>query len=109
MDLLAAINPLLVVSGFFVGMLVGLTGVGGGSLIDADSRSAVRGARDDRCRDRPPLRGGNQERRHTDARPQRNGGRLCHGNGVRSREVAKIEPSFMRPQPHLATGRRLRL
>ena len=33
MDLLAAINPLLVVSGFVVGMLVGLTGVGGGSLM----------------------------------------------------------------------------
>jgi len=32
MDLFAAINPLLVVSGFVVGMLVGLTGVGGGSL-----------------------------------------------------------------------------
>jgi uncharacterized membrane protein YfcA len=33
MDLLAAISPLLVVSGFIVGMLVGLTGVGGGSLM----------------------------------------------------------------------------
>ena len=33
MDLFAAINPLLVVSGFLVGMLVGLTGVGGGSLM----------------------------------------------------------------------------
>jgi uncharacterized protein len=33
MDLFAAINPLLVVSGFAVGMLVGLTGVGGGSLM----------------------------------------------------------------------------
>ena len=33
MDLLAAINPLLVVSGFVVGMLVGLTGVGGGSAL----------------------------------------------------------------------------
>ena len=33
MDLCAAINPLLVVSGFVVGMLVGLTGVGGGSLM----------------------------------------------------------------------------
>jgi uncharacterized membrane protein YfcA len=33
MDLAAAINPLLVVSGFVVGMLVGLTGVGGGSLM----------------------------------------------------------------------------
>src|SRR5260221_7109077 len=33
MDLFAAINPLLVVSGFVVGMLVGLTGVGGGSLM----------------------------------------------------------------------------
>src|SRR5258705_8983201 len=31
MDLFAAINPLLVVSGFVVGILVGLTGVGGGS------------------------------------------------------------------------------
>ena len=33
MDLFAAINPLLVVSGFVVGMLVVLTGVGGGSLM----------------------------------------------------------------------------
>ena len=33
MDLFAAINPLLVVSGFVVGMLVGVTGVGGGSLM----------------------------------------------------------------------------
>ena len=33
MDLFAAINPILVVSGFVVGMLVGLTGVGGGSLM----------------------------------------------------------------------------
>jgi uncharacterized membrane protein YfcA len=33
MDMFAAINPLLVVSGFVVGMLVGLTGVGGGSLM----------------------------------------------------------------------------
>jgi hypothetical protein len=33
MDLFAAINPLLIVSGFVVGMLVGLTGVGGGSLM----------------------------------------------------------------------------
>ena len=33
MDLFAAINPLLVVSGFVVGMLVRLTGVGGGSLM----------------------------------------------------------------------------
>ena len=33
MDLFATINPLLVVSGFVVGMLVGLTGVGGGSLM----------------------------------------------------------------------------
>ena len=33
MDLFAVINPLLVVSGFVVGMLVGLTGVGGGSLM----------------------------------------------------------------------------
>src|ERR1700680_10752 len=33
MDLFAAINPLLVVSGFVVGFIVGLTGVGGGSLM----------------------------------------------------------------------------
>jgi uncharacterized membrane protein YfcA len=33
MDLFAAINPPLVVSGFVVGLLVGLTGVGGGSLM----------------------------------------------------------------------------
>jgi hypothetical protein len=33
MDLFAAINPRLVVSGFVVGMLVGLTGEGGGSLM----------------------------------------------------------------------------
>src|SRR5260370_7658581 len=33
MELVAAINPFLVVSGFVVGMLVGLTGVGGGSLM----------------------------------------------------------------------------
>jgi uncharacterized membrane protein YfcA len=33
MDLFATINPLLVASGFVVGMLVGLTGVGGGSLM----------------------------------------------------------------------------
>src|SRR5260370_9174693 len=33
MDLFAWINPLLDVSGFVVGMLVGLTGVGGGSLM----------------------------------------------------------------------------
>jgi hypothetical protein len=33
-----------------------------------DPRSAVPGARDDRCRDRPPLRGDNQDRRHADAR-----------------------------------------
>src|SRR6202035_678760 len=33
MDLFAAINPLLVLSGFVVGLLVGLTGVGGGSLM----------------------------------------------------------------------------
>ena len=33
MDLFASINPILVVSGFVVGMLVGLTGVGGGSLM----------------------------------------------------------------------------
>src|SRR3984893_2717003 len=33
MDLFAAINPLLVVSGFVVVMLVGLIGVGGGSLM----------------------------------------------------------------------------
>ena len=33
MDLFAALNPLLVVSGFVVGMLVGLTGVGSGSLM----------------------------------------------------------------------------
>jgi hypothetical protein len=32
-DLFAAINRLLVVSGFVVGMLIGLTGVGGGSLM----------------------------------------------------------------------------
>ncbi len=30
---MAAINPLYTISGFFVGMLVGLTGVGGGSLM----------------------------------------------------------------------------
>src|SRR6516162_11899741 len=35
---------------------------------DADSRSAVRGARDDRCRDRPPLRGNTKT-----------GGTLTHG------------------------------
>src|SRR5262249_1212431 len=33
MDLFTTINPLLVVFGFVVGMLVGLTGVGGGSLM----------------------------------------------------------------------------
>ena len=33
MDFLTAINPLSVVSGFVVGLLVGLTGVGGGSLM----------------------------------------------------------------------------
>src|SRR5260370_31693214 len=33
MELVAAINPFLVVSGFVVGMVVGLTGVGGGSLM----------------------------------------------------------------------------
>jgi len=33
MDILAAITPLSVVSGFIVGLLVGLTGVGGGSLM----------------------------------------------------------------------------
>ena len=48
---------------------------------DADSRSAVRGARDDRCRDRPPLRGDNQDRRHADARTQRNGGLARHRPG----------------------------
>jgi uncharacterized protein len=32
-DLFAAINRLLVVSSFVVGMLIGLTGVGGGSLM----------------------------------------------------------------------------
>jgi len=56
MDLFAAINPLLVVSGFVVGMLVGLTGVGGGSLM-TPILFCCSGARDDRCRDRPPLRG----------------------------------------------------
>ena len=33
MDLLTAVNPLSVLSGFVVGLLVGLTGVGGGSLM----------------------------------------------------------------------------
>src|ERR1700676_969458 len=33
MDLLAAVTPLSVLSGFVVGLLVGLTGVGGGSLM----------------------------------------------------------------------------
>jgi uncharacterized membrane protein YfcA len=33
MDLLTAVSPLSVLSGFVVGMLVGLTGVGGGSLM----------------------------------------------------------------------------
>jgi uncharacterized protein len=33
MDLLTAISPLMVLSGFVVGLLVGLTGVGGGSLM----------------------------------------------------------------------------
>ena len=33
MDLLEAVSPLSVLSGFIVGMLVGLTGVGGGSLM----------------------------------------------------------------------------
>src|SRR5256886_16858033 len=33
MDILAAITPLSVLSGFAVGQLVGLTGVGGGSLM----------------------------------------------------------------------------
>src|SRR5256885_13340296 len=33
MDILAAITPLSVLSGFAVGLLVGLTGVGGGSLM----------------------------------------------------------------------------
>ncbi|HUE18172.1 MAG TPA: sulfite exporter TauE/SafE family protein [Stellaceae bacterium] len=33
MDFIHAINPLYSVSGFFVGMLVGMTGVGGGSLM----------------------------------------------------------------------------
>src|SRR5712671_825125 len=33
MDILAAITPLSVLSGFGVGLLVGLTGVGGGSLM----------------------------------------------------------------------------
>src|SRR5690349_15842764 len=33
MDFLAAISPLSVLSGFVVGLLVGLTGVGGGSLM----------------------------------------------------------------------------
>jgi hypothetical protein len=34
---------------------------------DAASCSAVRGARDDSCRNRPPLRGDNQDRRYADA------------------------------------------
>jgi uncharacterized membrane protein YfcA len=33
MDFILAINPLYSVTGFFVGMLVGMTGVGGGSLM----------------------------------------------------------------------------
>jgi hypothetical protein len=33
MEILDAISPLLALSGFFVGLLVGLTGVGGGSLM----------------------------------------------------------------------------
>jgi uncharacterized protein len=33
MDLFAAINPLLVVSGFIVGMLIGLSRIGGGPLM----------------------------------------------------------------------------
>jgi uncharacterized membrane protein YfcA len=33
MDFLAALTPLSVLSGFLVGLLVGLTGVGGGSLM----------------------------------------------------------------------------
>ena len=33
MDMLQAINPLFALSGFLVGLLVGLTGVGGGSLM----------------------------------------------------------------------------
>ena len=33
MNLFSAINPLFMLSGFFVGLLVGQTGVGGGSLM----------------------------------------------------------------------------
>src|SRR5271155_399582 len=33
MSLLSAVNPPLIASGFFVGLLVGQTGVGGGSLM----------------------------------------------------------------------------
>ena len=33
MDILYAINPSFALSGFLVGVLVGLTGVGGGSLM----------------------------------------------------------------------------
>ena len=33
MDMLQAISPLFALSGFLVGLLVGLTGVGGGSLM----------------------------------------------------------------------------
>ena len=32
-DLIAAISPLYALSGFAVGMLVGMTGIGGGSLM----------------------------------------------------------------------------
>jgi hypothetical protein len=47
MDLFDAINPLLVVSGFVVGVLVGLTGVGGGlrkaALAESRDRDAATG------------------------------------------------------------------
>jgi hypothetical protein len=33
MEIFDAISPLFALSGFFVGLLVGLTGVGGGSLM----------------------------------------------------------------------------
>ena len=59
-----SIDLLYVVSGFAVGFLVGMTGIGGGSLMTPLLILLVRGSSGDCGRDGPALCGGDQKRRH---------------------------------------------
>src|SRR5438876_10311838 len=86
MNFIGAINPLYSLSGFAVGVLVGMTGVGGGSLM-TPLLVLLFGFHPATAVGTDPLRGSNQDRRQPDPRLEPHD-RLAHRRAARDRQRA---------------------